>query len=197
MGSYSMLQIEEKDELIRKVALLRRNAMAAPFERAIDTHHQLATEASKFTAESAPETSNAEVMAIHYREEEAMYIQASHDRVTVIFSTVFREETDRIFGKVFLSEFVDARRRAIQNAPQVLYRNDPPLEIRNVPGVKMDESRDIGYITFGKVTCPALSCTKLICNSTLSTPSDPSTSRGVYIPYPDLQRLLPLPYQSR
>ncbi|KAF8424702.1 Arp2/3 complex, 34 kd subunit p34-Arc-domain-containing protein [Tirmania nivea] len=139
---------EEKDELVRKVALLRRNAMAAPFERAIDTHHKLAAEAAKFTAESAPETSNSEVMAIHYREEEAMYIQASHDRVTVIFSTVFREETDRIFGKVFLSEFVDARRRAIQNAPQVLYRNDPPLEIRNVPGVKTDESGDLGYITF-------------------------------------------------
>ena len=41
-------------------------------------------------------------MAIHYREEEAIYIKASYDRVTVIFSTVFREETDRIFGKVFL-----------------------------------------------------------------------------------------------
>ncbi|KAF8477300.1 Arp2/3 complex, 34 kd subunit p34-Arc-domain-containing protein [Kalaharituber pfeilii] len=139
---------EERDQLIHKVSLLRRNAMAAPFERAIDTHHQLSAEASKFTAESAPESSNAEVMAIHYREEEAMYIQASHDRVTVIFSTVFREETDRIFGKVFLSEFVDARRRAIQNAPQVLYRNDPPLEIRSVPGVRTDESGDLGYITF-------------------------------------------------
>lgn len=43
-----------------------------------------------------------DVMAIHYREEEAIYIKASWDRVTVIFSTVFREETDRIFGKVFL-----------------------------------------------------------------------------------------------
>jgi actin related protein 2/3 complex subunit 2 len=86
-------------------------------------------------------------MVIRYRDEEAMYIQASHDRVTVIFSTVFREETDRIFGKVFLSEFVDARRRAIQNAPQVLYRNDPPLEIRGVPGVG-DVHGDVGYITF-------------------------------------------------
>lgn len=41
-------------------------------------------------------------MEIHYRDEEAIYVQASPDRVTVIFSTVFREETDRIFGKVFL-----------------------------------------------------------------------------------------------
>ena len=45
-------------------------------------------------------------MQVHYRDEEAMYIQAAPDRVTVIFSTVFREETDRIFGKVFLQVLV-------------------------------------------------------------------------------------------
>lgn len=41
-------------------------------------------------------------MAAHYRDEEVIYVQASPDRVTVIFSTIFREETDRIFGKLFL-----------------------------------------------------------------------------------------------
>jgi actin related protein 2/3 complex subunit 2 len=88
------------------------------------------------------------VRAIHYRDEEAIYIKASHDRVTVIFSTVFREETDRVYGKVFLQEFVDARRRAIQNAPQVLFRNDPPLELEGQPGVKAGRG-DVGYVTFG------------------------------------------------
>jgi hypothetical protein len=72
-----------------------------------------------------------------------------HDRVTVIFSTIFREETDRVFGKVFIQEFVDARRRAIQNAPQVLFRNDPPLELQGVPGVKNTGTGEIGYVTFG------------------------------------------------
>lgn len=90
--------------------------------------------------------------AIHYRDEEAIYIKASHDRVTVIFSTIFREETDRIFGKVFLQEFVDARRRAIQNAPQVLFRNDPPLELQGLPGVAGSSGAggkgEVGYITF-------------------------------------------------
>ncbi len=78
--------------------------MAAPFERAFDEFFRLQEAASKFTSESAPEGARegGEIMAIHYREEEAIYIKASHDRVTVIFSTVFREETDRIFGKIFL-----------------------------------------------------------------------------------------------
>ncbi len=83
---------------------MKRNAMAAPFERAFDDFADRQEQASKFTSESAPEgvREGGEVMSIHYRDEEAIYIKASHDRVTVIFSTIFREETDRIFGKVFL-----------------------------------------------------------------------------------------------
>ena len=78
--------------------------MAAPYERAFDEHAKMAEEAAKYTLESAPQgvKEGGEVMAIHYREEEAIYIKASHDRVTVIFSTIFRDETDRVFGKVFL-----------------------------------------------------------------------------------------------
>ncbi|KAI0049005.1 actin-like protein ARPC2 [Auriscalpium vulgare] len=129
---------EERDNFVKSIALLKRNALAAPFELAFTKQKEL---------ESAGD-GQGELTAIHYRDEEAIYIRAAHDRVTVIFSTVFREETDRIFGKVFLQEFVDARRLpTIQNAPQVLYTNrDPPLEIRHVPGLR--DSEDIGYVTF-------------------------------------------------
>jgi actin related protein 2/3 complex, subunit 2 len=142
---------EEKEELVRRVSLLKRNAMAAPFEKAFAQFDEFAEEASKYTSESAPAglAEGGEVMAIHYREEEAIYIKASFDRVTVIFSTLFKDEVDRIFGKVFLQEFVDARRRAIQNAPQVLFRSDPPLELQGMKGVgKTGEKGEIGFITF-------------------------------------------------
>ncbi|KAL9138506.1 MAG: hypothetical protein Q9175_000294 [Cornicularia normoerica] len=141
---------EAREDLIRRVSLLKRNAMAAPFERAFDDFAYRQEEASKFTSESAPEgvREGGEVMAIHYRDEEAIYIKASHDRVTVIFSTIFREETDRVFGKVFMQEFVDARRRAIQNAPQVLFRNEPPLELQDVRGLADGTNGEVGYVTF-------------------------------------------------
>ncbi|KAL9103430.1 MAG: hypothetical protein Q9163_001532 [Psora crenata] len=141
---------EHRQDLIRRVSLLKRNAMAAPFELAFDDFALRQEEAAKFTRESAPEglREGGEVMAIHYRDEEAIYIKSSHDRVTVIFSTIFREETDRIFGKVFLQEFVDARRRAIQNAPQVLFRNEPPLELQDVKGLADGKSGEVGYVTF-------------------------------------------------
>ena len=95
---------DARDDLVRRIALLKRNAMAAPFEQAFDEFAHLQDEASKYTTEQAPQGvgEGGDVRAIHYRDEEAIYIKASDDRVTVIFSTVFREETDRIFGKVFL-----------------------------------------------------------------------------------------------
>ena len=138
-----------------KFALLKRNAMAAPFEQAYDEYYKLKEEASKFSSEDAPQGAKegGEVKAIHYREEEAIYVKASHDRVTVIFSTVFREETDRVFGKVFIQEFVDARRRAIQNAPQVLFRNEAPMELQGVKGVSTSGIGEIGYVTFGMSDC--------------------------------------------
>ena len=48
-----------------------------------------------------------------------------------------------------IQEFVDARRRAIQNAPQVLFRNDPPLELQNVRGLDSGSGGELGYVTFG------------------------------------------------
>lgn len=135
---------EGRDALLKSISLIKRNVVAAPFELAFREQKQLESSGG----------SSGELMQLHYRDEEAIYIQAASDRVTVIFSTVFREETDRIFGKLFLQEFVDARRPgiqnappSIQNAPQVLYSNrDPPLEIRDLPGLR--HSEDIGYVTF-------------------------------------------------
>uniref|UniRef100_A0A0W0G9Y0 Arp2/3 complex 34 kDa subunit n=1 Tax=Moniliophthora roreri TaxID=221103 RepID=A0A0W0G9Y0_MONRR len=129
---------EEREAFVNSIALFKRNALAAPFELAFKSQKEL----------EAAGSGQGELMQIHYRDEEAIYVQASPDRVTVIFSTVFRDETDRIFGKVFLQEFVDARRLpAIQNAPQVLYSNrDPPLEIRHLTDLRKTE--DTGYVTF-------------------------------------------------
>jgi hypothetical protein len=189
---------EEKDDLVRRISLLKRNAMAAPFEQAFDEYAALHEEASKYTSESAPQgvREGGGVRAIHYRDEEAIYIKASHDRVTVIFSTVFREETDRVYGK----EFVDARRRAIQNAPQVLFRNDPPLELEGQPGVKAGRG-DVGYVTFGvfPTSCILLYLipTNTIIYSPLPSPPYTRPPRRSHLAHPDFPRLLPLPHQSQ
>ena len=154
---------EGKDALIASISLLRRNAMAAPFHQAFEEYAAMSEESTKFTSESAPAgmAEGGQVKTIHYNDDEAIYIKASHDRVTVIFSTAFREETVRIFGKLFLQEFVDARRRAIQNAPQVLFRDEPPLELQGLKdGLPNVGAGELGYVTFG--TTPTYSFALLL-----------------------------------
>lgn len=190
--------LEERDALALKFALLKRNAMAAPFEQAYQEYYKLKEEASKFTSEEAPQgiKEGGEVKSIHYREEEAIYIKASHDRVTVIFSTIFREETDRVLGKVFIQEFADARRRAVQNAPQVLFRNDPPLELQGVPGVRTTGSEKTGYVTFGRSCLSHTISSMLTSHSTLPQTLDSPSHGGCHLPRPDFPRLLPLSHQG-
>jgi actin related protein 2/3 complex subunit 2 len=81
-------QCDTVAELVRRISYLKCNAMSAPFEKAFE---------SQLHAKPL-----SELMAIHYREEESIWINAMQDRVTVIFSVRFRDETDKIFGKVFL-----------------------------------------------------------------------------------------------
>ncbi|GAA5866029.1 hypothetical protein JCM1840_003383 [Sporobolomyces johnsonii] len=135
---------ETRAALITSLSLLKRNALAAPFERAFALHKDLEAQPVR----EGEEDPKMDLMAIHYRPEEAIYLLPSRDRVTCIFSTIFKEETDRILGRVFLQEFVDARRRpSCQTAPQVLYSNrEPPLEIRHEKG--LDTTEKAGYVTF-------------------------------------------------
>lgn len=174
-AKYTLQSTEQRDTFFKNLALLKRNALAAPFELGFQAQKQL----------EAAGSGQGDLMALHYRDEEAIYVQASSDRVTVIFSTMFREETDRVFGKVFLQvgplslvpctvvlcgldmqEFVDARRLpTIQSAPQVLYTTrEPPLEIRHLPG--LNDSEDVGYVTF--VLFPRHFANVIVANTTIT-----------------------------
>jgi hypothetical protein len=85
--SHAALSLAHAADLLKEISLLKRNALAAPFQVA-------------FAAQQAGQTT--ELMSIHYRDEEYIFVQAQRDRVTAIFSTVFKEEADQIFGRVFL-----------------------------------------------------------------------------------------------
>ncbi|KAJ1921392.1 hypothetical protein H4219_000709 [Mycoemilia scoparia] len=126
---------EDAEGLAQRVSEVKRMIISAPFEQAIQYW------------ESKPEQPGP-LMALPYRENETLYVQAHVDRITVIFSVLFKEEMDQVFGKVFLQEFVDVRRQGVlPNAPQVLYSSrDPPLEIRDV--VKFTPGENRGFVTF-------------------------------------------------
>ncbi|VEL43137.1 unnamed protein product [Protopolystoma xenopodis] len=118
--------------LARKIALLKRNCFASVFEKFFMIQSQGVTDLKR--------------AIINYRDDETLYIQAMPDRVTVIFSTIFKDADDIIIGKLFMQEFTEARRR-LDRAPQVLYSGRvPPSELQGTSAATGD---NIAYITFG------------------------------------------------
>ncbi|KAL3232359.1 Actin-related protein 2/3 complex subunit 2 [Nakaseomyces bracarensis] len=135
-------------EAIKRCSLLKTLILSYPFHLAFEEFHQLN---SQPIADGAVIDSQ-NVHVIKYRDEENIFVKASSDRVTVIFETIFQDETDKILGKVFLQEFADARKRnrGIQSAPQVLFSHEPPLEIQSVaqPSQHHDKQDSRRFITF-------------------------------------------------
>jgi len=117
--------------LVKKIGLLKRNCFAAVFEKYFDF-------------QEAGEEGQAQAV-VHYREDETMYVEAKADRVTVIFSTIFKDADDIILGKVFMQEFKEGR-KASATAPQVLFSNkEPPFGLKDTDARK---GEGVGYITF-------------------------------------------------
>lgn len=123
---------ENFTDLAMKASLLKRNCFASVFEKYFQFQR---------TGQTGHKTA-----VIHYRSDETLFISALEDRVTVIFSTTFKEEDDIIIGKNFMQEFSEARRKH-QQAPQVLFSyKTPPAELNDTDAI-VGENR--GYVTFG------------------------------------------------
>lgn len=145
------LDAEKKELFIEEVSLLKRTCFAAPFLKAFGRYEELSRENPAdpnniYGEDSVAKVNSSEtVLKLDYRGVESIFIKPSNDRVTVIFSTVFNDETDRVFSKVFLQEFSDARKRSIQKAPQVINSHgEVPLEIKDIE----KDTGDKVYITF-------------------------------------------------
>lgn len=120
--------------VVKKIGLLKRHCFASVFEKYFDFQ------------ERGEEGHKRAV--INYRNDETMYVEAKSDRVTVVFSTIFKDEDDVVLGKVFMQELKEGL-RASHTAPPVLFSHrEPPLELQNTDA-RVGEN--IGYVTFGKI----------------------------------------------
>jgi len=122
---------QDKAKLARSVALLKRNALAAPFYKTFSD-----IEAKK----------PGSLVEIRYRDEEAIFIKPESDRCIVIFDVLFRDPDDVVMAKVFLQEYQDAR-RTMSNAPSVLFsQKEPPLELKGVKNLRVGDAQ--GFVSF-------------------------------------------------
>jgi len=129
---------EDKDELIVKIASLKRNVMAAPFMTA-----------GMALAKGAPMDVSS---AFEFREGEYVYVVPLDDRVVIIYDMAFKDPTDFAIAKVFLQEFNEVRRlRELASAPYPSYSPNAPGEVTDDPKLKgtlKDNPQRIGYVSF-------------------------------------------------
>jgi len=122
----------DKAAVARNFALLKRNALAAPFY--------------KVFADIEQKKPAGPLIEIAYRDEEAFYIKAESDRVIVVFSVQFRDQDDVVFAKVFLQEFQDAR-KTMNGVPSVAYsQKEPPMELKSVRNLRVGANN--GFVSF-------------------------------------------------
>ncbi|KAN0029356.1 hypothetical protein ACTFIV_011247 [Dictyostelium citrinum] len=141
-----------KEELAKKVSLLKRHLVAAPFLMVFE-----GIEAKK----PLPE-----IIAINYRTDETFYLKPQGDNVIVIFDIAFKDADDIILSKIFLQvsnssgssssssssssgiiSFVDVR-KTISNVPSITFsQKDPPLELKGVKGVRAGQANH-GFVSF-------------------------------------------------
>jgi len=122
---------EDWEEMVKKCGRLKRNCFAAVFEK-------------YFEFQEAGEEGQSQAV-IHYRDDETMYVEAKADRVTVIFSTIFKDASDIILSEVFMREFREGR-KASATAPTVLFSNKEPP--RGLQDTDARTGEGVGYITF-------------------------------------------------
>lgn len=123
-------QVAEKEAAIKKLQLMKANITGGVF----DYFFQALLDGQKKSQ-----------LKFDLRSDTTVYFCPRDDRVTVIFSVDFKEHSDKVIAKVFLQEFVDARKK-IGRAPPCAWGANPPNELADF-GVRENQG-NLGYISF-------------------------------------------------
>jgi len=120
------------EELVQKIQNLKSNLLGGIFDKYLSAVLQGGKGVSSFR--------------FKLRSDTEIFFLPGNERVTIIFSLDFKEKVDRAVAKVFLQEFVDAKRN-LGAAPPVQWGTNPPLELKEfgiaepIPGL-------LGFCTF-------------------------------------------------
>ena len=128
-------RIVDPPAFLERVSLLKRHMMCGPMYKA-------------FTALQAKKSEGMPVMRIDYRQGESIFVCPSATKVVVIFLVDFSDLTDKALAKVFMQEFMEAK-RTVTNAPPVSYfPREPPAELASMASSLRLGADTVGFISF-------------------------------------------------
>lgn len=125
---------------LSKLTLLRRNLIGTPFTQS-------------FKSLTGVGAGSLSLMTLPWRRNESVFLCPGADpakpgvldRVIVVFSFDFVEESDKAFARIFLQQFVEVQRK-VNNAPpcQFSESTNPPTEVR---GAALPSGDIVGYLS--------------------------------------------------
>jgi actin related protein 2/3 complex subunit 2 len=124
---------ETQATLTDKIAKFKSNIVGGAFD-----HHFQSLLDGKTTASSQGTKFNL-------RPDTTVFFFPRADRVTVVYSLDFHDRVDAAIAKVFMQEFVDARRK-MGAAPPCTFGVNPPLEMKEFNVT--EPTGNLGFITF-------------------------------------------------
>lgn len=128
-------RLTDPEAFLERISLLKRHVMSGPMSRA-------------FTALVAKKSEGMPVCRVDYRKGESMFVCPSATKVVVIFLVDFPDTTDKALAKVFLQEFMEAK-RVVTNAPPVSYfPKEPPAELASIVASLKISPDAVGFISF-------------------------------------------------
>jgi len=120
-------------ELVTRLSLLKATALGGVYERYFD-----ALLASKPLTDS---------LGFAMRDDTKVYLVPKNDRLTIVYSINFTNKTDSAIARIFMQEFVEAKRR-IGQAPPCTFSAHPPLELREFDLSDSNVSTTLGFLSF-------------------------------------------------
>jgi len=130
--SYNLNKLASKaDELTTLISRVKLTAVGGVFDRYFVALLAGKPLSDNFTFKLRPDTT--------------LFLLPRNDRLTVIFEIDFVDQVDAALAKVFMSEFVDCRKR-LGAAPPCTFSVNAPLELKEF-GVT-EPSRYLGFVAF-------------------------------------------------
>jgi len=127
----SLKEQKQKDEMVSKISCLKANVVSGVFDYYF----------SALLKGSTP----SEPFKFDLRSDTTVFFFPKADRVIVIFSVDFNEKVDRAIAKIFMQEFVEAK-RGLGAAPPVSWGVNPPMELAHY---NITEPKgNLGFISF-------------------------------------------------
>jgi len=119
------------EELVAKIGNLKANLLGGVFDKYLS---------------GVLTNSKGSSFRFKLRADTELFFLPGNERVTIIYALDFKEKVDRAVAKVFLQEFVDAKRN-LGAAPPVQWSANPPLELKEF-GIDQPIQGLLGFCTF-------------------------------------------------